>query len=64
MEINFNSFFRLRVDITKIKEEYHLIMERIDLENEFRSSKSEYFFTKEQLTEFITYITKATNDLI
>lgn len=64
MNIDFNNFFRLRVDITKVKEQYRLVMERVDLEDNFKSSKNEYFFDKEQLQQFVTYINEATNDLL
>lgn len=66
MNIDFNSFFRLRVDITKVptSEEYQLTMERIDLEDTFYSSKHTYFFTKEQLKQFVDYINEASNDIV
>ena len=59
MNIDFNSFFRLRVDVTKVptdSNQYQLTMERIDLEDTFYSSRSTYFMTKEQLQQFVDYI--------
>lgn len=59
MNIDFNSFFRLRVDVTKVPTDngqYQLTMERIDLEDTFYSSRSTYFMTKEQLQQFVDYI--------
>jgi hypothetical protein len=64
MNIDFNSFFRLRVDIIKIKDQFQLTMERIDLEDNFHSSKDIYFLDKEQLKQFVNYVNEATNDLI
>jgi hypothetical protein len=64
MNIDFNSFFRLRVDITKVKDQYRLVMERVDLEDNFKSSKDEYYFDKEQLQQFVAYINEVTNDLL
>lgn len=56
MNIDFNSFFRLRVDITKVREQYQLTMERVDLEDNFYSSKQVYFLNKDQLKQFIDYM--------
>lgn len=67
MNIDFNSFFRLRVDIIKVptnENEFQLTMERIDLEDSFKSSKSVYFFDRDQLKQFVDYINEATNDII
>lgn len=60
MNIDFNSFFRLRVDITKTyADQYQLTMERVDLEDEFYSSKTEYFLTKDQLKQLVDYFNEA-----
>lgn len=60
MNIDFNSFFRLRVDVTKVRQDqYQLTMERVDLEDEFYSSKTEYFLTKEQLGQLVDYFNEA-----
>lgn len=60
MNIDFNSFFRLRVDVTKVSgDQYQLSMERVDLEDEFYSSKTEYFLTKEQLGQLVDYFNEA-----
>lgn len=67
MNIDFNSFFRLRVDITKVnigqEEQYQLIMERVDLEDNFYSSKNTYFMNKAQLKQFVDYINEAYNGI-
>ena len=56
MNIDFNNFFRLRVDICKNKiDNYQLTIERVDLENEFYSSKSEFYLTELQLRKLIEY---------
>ena len=60
MNIDFNSFFRLRVDVTKVRDDqFQLTMERVDLEDEFYSSKTEYFMTKEQLGQLVDYLNEA-----
>lgn len=63
MNIDFNSFFRLRVDISKVSnggaDQYQLTMERIDLEDNFYSSKNTYFLSKEQLKQFVDYVNEA-----
>lgn len=60
MNIDFNSFFRLRVDVTKVSgDQFQLSMERVDLEDEFYSSKTEYFLTKEQLGQLVDYFNEA-----
>lgn len=60
MNIDFNSFFRLRVDVTKVQgDQYQLTMERVDLDDEFYSSKTEYFLTKEQLGQLVDYFNEA-----
>lgn len=60
MNIDFNSFFRLRVDVTKVQgDQFQLSMERVDLEDEFYSSKTEYFMTKEQLGQLVDYLNEA-----
>ena len=67
MNIDFNSFFRLRVDIIKVpsdEEQFQLTMERIDLEDAFKTSKVVYFFDRDQLKQFVDYINEATNDII
>ena len=64
MNIDFNSFFRLRVDIIKVKDQFQLTMERIDLEDSFHSSKDMYFLDKQQLKQFVDYINEATRDII
>lgn len=56
MNIDFNNFFRLRVDITKSHGDlFHLVLERVDLEDEFYSSKSEVFLTKQQFKQLADY---------
>ena len=66
MNIDFNSFFRLRVDITQVpnKDLYQLSMEKIDLEEGFTTSKELVFLNKEQLKQFVDYVNEATHDII
>lgn len=66
MNIDFNSFFRLRVDITQVpnKPLYQLTMEKIDLEEGFTTSKEIVFLDKAQLKQFVDYVNEATNDII
>jgi hypothetical protein len=66
MNIDFNSFFRVRVDITQVpnKPLYQLSIEKIDLEEGFTTSKEVVFFEKEQLKQFVDYINEATHDII
>lgn len=64
MNIDFNNFFRLRVDVTKVHgDQYQLIMERVDLEDEFYTSKTSYYMTKEQLKQLVDYFNEAYNDI-
>lgn len=64
MNIDFNSFFRLRVDVTKVRnDQYQLTMERVDLEDEFYTSKTEYFLTKDQLKQLVDYFNEAYNGI-
>lgn len=56
MNIDFNTFFRMRVDVSKVKEDqYQLVIERVNLEDSFYSSKSEFYLNKEQLTSLVNY---------
>jgi hypothetical protein len=66
MNIDFNSFFRIRVDITQVPDKplYQLVIERIDLEEGFTTSKEIVFFEKEQLKQFVDYINEATHGIV
>jgi hypothetical protein len=67
MIIDFNDFYRMRVDVIKVKDDmFHLILEKIFLEETkgFSSSKNEMFLTKDQLTQFVNYINEVTRDHI
>jgi hypothetical protein len=66
MNIDFNSFFRLRVDITQVpnKPLYQLSLEKVDLEEGFITSKEVVFFEKDQLKQFVDYINEATRDIV
>jgi hypothetical protein len=65
MIIDFNTFFRLRIDVTKVKENlFELQMERVDLESTFASTVQKYYFEPEQLKQFVDYINEATRDHI
>jgi hypothetical protein len=65
MNIDFNTFFRLRVDVTKVKENlFELQIERVDLESTFESTVQKYFFEADQLKQFVEHINEATRDHI
>lgn len=66
MNIDFNSFFRMRVDVTKVdvvKDQYQLTIERVDLEDTFYSSNTSFFMNKEQLTKLANYLSEVVNEL-
>lgn len=66
MNIDFNSFFRMRVDVTKldaISDQYELTIERVDLEDNFYSSKNSFYMNKEQLTKFANYLSEVVDGL-
>ena len=70
MNIDYNTFYRLRVDIYKSNEDlFRLVLEKVDMDaainaKPFVESKQEYFFNKQQLKDFVTYINEATHDYI
>lgn len=70
MNIDYNEFYRLRVDIVKSKDDlFHLTMERVDISTNpdakaFTESKQEYFFNQQQLKDFVIYINEAAHDYI
>lgn len=66
MNIDFNSFFRVRVDITQVpnKPLYQLSIEKVDLEESFVTSRESLFLDKEQLKQLADYINEATRDII
>lgn len=66
MNIDFNSFFRMRVDVTKVEsisDQYTLTIERVDLEDNFYSSKSSFFMNKEQLTKLANYLSEVADGI-
>ena len=63
MIIDYNTFFRLRVDVTKIREDlYELQMERVDLDSQFESTVQKYYFDPKQLKDLVNYLSEATHD--
>jgi hypothetical protein len=67
MIIDFNDFYRMRVDVIKVNNDmFQFILEKIFLEETkgFSSSKNEMFLTKDQLTQFVNYINEVTRDHI
>lgn len=66
MNIDYNDFYRLRVDIYKVNESplYELLIERVDIRDKFESTVQKYIFEKEQLKQFVNYINEATHDYI
>lgn len=68
MNIDLNEFFRLRIDIIKVREDvYRLRLESICLDDgpktNLYNSNKEYYLNKDQLTAFKNYINEVTNDL-
>ncbi len=70
MIIDYNTFYRLRVDIYKTNEDlFRLVLENVDISNDpmakaFMESKQEYFFNKQQLKDFVTYVNEVTHDYL
>lgn len=68
MIIDFNEFFRMRVDITKVNDNlFQLTMEKVYIGDDskgFHTSKNESFFDRNQLSAFVNYINEATRDHI
>ena len=69
MIIDYDDFYRLRVDIVKTLDVYQLTLERVDMANAdstsaFIQSTQKYLFTKSQLIQLIKYIDEATHDYI
>jgi hypothetical protein len=70
MNIDYNDFYRLRVDIFKRNaDSFQLVLERVDISSDpnakaFVESKQEYFFNKQQLKDFVEYVNEATHDNI
>jgi len=67
MIIDFNDFYRMKVDVIKVNDDtFQFILEKIFLEETkgFSSSKNEMFLTKDQLTQFVNYINEVTRDHI
>lgn len=64
MNIDFNTFFRMRVDVSKVKDDqYQLVIERVNLEDSFYSSKSEFYMNEEQLTRLINFFHKVGEEI-
>lgn len=68
MNIDVNEFFRLRVDIIKVREDlYRLRLESVFMDNDPKSgmhnSHQEFYLNTEQLKAFRNYINEVTNDL-
>ena len=70
MNIDYNDFYRLRVDIVKSNDDlFRLVLERVDISADVNTralveSSQEYFFNKQQLKDFVEYINEATHDNI
>lgn len=68
MIIDYNDFYRLRIDIMKVREDlYRLKLENVynmnDPNTAMHSSSEEHYFNKEQLTAFRNYVNEVVNDL-
>ena len=70
LNIDYDQFYRLRVDIYKTNEDsFQFVLARIDMNpnrvgKPFAESKHEYFFNKQQLKQFVEHINEATRDHI
>ena len=68
MNIDYNTFYRLRVDVYKNNDDlFQLVLERVDINQDptlkaFTESKQEYFFNKQQLKDFVEHLNEATHD--
>ena len=64
MNIDFNTFFRMRVDVSKVKDDqYQLVIERVNLEDSFYSSKTEFYMNKEQLNQLVDFFCKVGDEI-
>lgn len=69
MIINYDDFYRLRVDVVKTLDVYQLTLERVDMPHTsggaaFVQSTQKYLFNKTQLKELVDYLDNATHDHI
>lgn len=67
MNIDFNDFFRLRVDIMKVRDDtYRLKLENVYMNSGtdgIHTSGKEYYMNLEQLKTFRNYINEVTNEV-
>lgn len=68
MNIDLNEFFRLRVDIIKVRNDlYRLRLESVftdsDPKSGMHNSHQEFYLNDDQLKTFRNYINEVTNDL-
>ena len=70
LNIDYDDFYRLRVDIYKTDEDlFQFVLARIDMnpdrvDKPFAESKHEYYLNKQQLKQFVEHINEATRDHI
>lgn len=65
MIIDYNDFFRLRIDILKVRDDlYRLKLENVynvdDPHTAMRTTSTEHYFNKEQLLAFKKYVDEVT----
>lgn len=68
MNIDFNEFFRLRIDVMKVNDDmFRLTLENVYLDNSLskglHNTKHEYQLNAAQLAAFRNYVNEATHDL-
>lgn len=68
MNIDFNEFFRMRIDIVKVREDmYRLKLENIYMDDNpskgMHNSSKEYYMNAQQLKAFKDYVNEATHDI-
>lgn len=68
MNIDFNEFFRLRIDVVKVNDDtFRLTLENVYLDNSLskglHNAKNEYQLNAAQLTAFRNYVNEVTHDL-
>jgi|LakMenEpi03Aug12_release.lakeMendotaPanAssembly.Ray.scaffolds.fasta_scaffold303410_4 hypothetical protein len=66
MNIDYNDFYRLEVEITQVpdKQLYQLKLDRFDRVKETVYQRETYFFEPKELKQFVDYINEATNGII
>jgi hypothetical protein len=66
MNIDFNDYYRLSVEITQVPDKplYQLKLDRCDRVKQNIYQRETYFFEPKELKQFVDYINEATNGII